>query len=84
MNKKERLLQGSVAGLFAVVCVLFFQFLVSDHLFAKEQMVSMAGLPEVLSGYWGKPAWLACSLAKILTSVLVPVGGGAILITLVL
>lgn len=84
MNKKERLLQGSVAGLFAVVCVLFFQFLVSDHLFAKEQVVSIAGLPEVLSGYWGKPAWLACSLAKILTSVLVPVGGGAIQITLVL
>ena len=84
MSKKERLLQGSVAGLFALSCILFFQFFDSDLLFRKEQMVNMASLPEVLSGYWGKPAWLACSLARTLTSLFVPVGGGAALIAVVL
>ena len=84
MNKKERLLQESVAGLFALLCILFFQFFDPDRLFLKEQMVSITSLPEVLSGYWGKPAWLACSLARTLTSLLVPVGGGAVLIALVL
>ena len=58
MNKKERLLQESVAGLFALLCILFFQFFDPDRLFLKEQMVSITSLPEVLSGYWGKPAWL--------------------------
>ena len=84
MDKKEKLLQKRVAGLFALLCVIFFQFFDSDHLFLKEEMVSVASLPEVLVGYWGKPAWLACSMAKVLTSLFVPVGGGAVLITAVL
>lgn len=84
MDKKEKLLQKRVAGLFALLCVIFFQFFDSDHLFLKEEVVSVASLPEVLVGYWGKPAWLACSMAKVLTSLFVPVGGGAVLITAVL
>lgn len=84
MDKKEKLLQRRVAGLFALLCVIFFQFFDSDHLFLKEEVVSVTSLPEVLVGYWGKPAWLACSMAKILTSLFVPVGGGAVLITAVL
>ena len=80
MDKKEKLLQKRVAGLFALLCVIFFQFFDSDHLFLKEEVVSVASLPEVLVGYWGKPAWLACSMAKVLTSLFVPVGGGAVLI----
>ena len=56
MDKKEKLLQKRVAGLFALLCVIFFQFFDSDHLFLKEEMVSVASLPEVLVGYWGKPA----------------------------
>ena len=78
MDKKEKLLQKRVAGLFALLCVIFFQFFDSDHLFLKEEVVSVASLPEVLVGYWGKPAWLACSMAKVLTSLFVPVGGGAV------
>lgn len=69
MDKKEKLLQKRVAGLFALLCVIFFQFFDSDHLFLKEEVVSVASLPEVLVGYWGKPAWLACSMAKVLTSI---------------
>ena len=71
MDKKEKLLQKRVAGLFALLCVIFFQFFDSDHLFLKEEVVSVASLPEVLVGYWGKPAWLACSMAKVLTSLFV-------------
>ena len=37
MDKKEKLLQKRVAGLFALLCVIFFQFFDSDHLFLKEE-----------------------------------------------
>ena len=84
MDKKEKLLQKRVAGLFALLCVIFFQFFDSDHLFLKEEVLIVASLPEVFFCYWVKPAWLACSMAKVLTSLFVPVGGGAVLITAVL
>lgn len=59
MDKKEKLLQKRVAGLFALLCVIFFQFFDSDHLFLKEEVVSVASLPEVLVGYWGNlHGWL--------------------------
>ncbi|MCD8267985.1 MAG: DUF6057 family protein [Parabacteroides sp.] len=82
MDKREKLFREIVTGVFVLSCVIFFQFFYSDHLFLKEEVVSFNNLPETLSGYLGKPAWLACSLAKILSSAFVP--GGAFLIAVVL
>ncbi len=44
MDKKEKLLQKRVAGLFALLCVIFFQFFDSDHLFLKEEAGSVGRL----------------------------------------
>lgn len=84
MDKREKLFREIVTGVFVLSCVIFFQFFYSDHLFLKEEVVSFNNLPETLAGYLGKPAWLACSLAKILSSAFVPGGGGAFLIAVVL
>lgn len=84
MGKKEKLLQGVVTGVFVLSCITFFQFFGSDHLFEKEQVVNLSSLSGAMSECLGKPAWLACSLAKILSSLLVPIGGGALLVTSIL
>ena len=84
MNKKERLLQGVITGIFVLSCVVFFQFFDSGHLFDKEPVVDLSSLSAVVSESLDKPAWLARSLAKTLLSLLVPVGGGALLLTMIL
>lgn len=84
MNKRERLLQGVITGIFVLSCVTFFQFFDSGHLFDKEQVVGLSFLSEAVSECMDKPAWLACALAKTLLSLLVPVGGGALLLTIIL
>ena len=76
MNKKERLLQGVITGIFLFSCVIFFQFFDTDHLFDKEPIVNLSSLSVVVSESLDKPAWLARSLAEILSSLLVPIGGG--------
>lgn len=84
MSKKEKLLQGVVTGVFVLSCIIFFQFFGSEHLFEKEQVADLSSLSGAVSECQGKPALLACSLAKILSSLMVPIGGGALLITLIL
>ena len=84
MNKKERLLQGVITGIFLFSCVIFFQFFDTDHLFDKEPIVNLSSLSVAVSESLDKPAWLARSLAEILSSLLVPIGGGPLLIALIL
>lgn len=84
MSKKENLLQVVVVGIFVLSCITFFQFFGSDHLFGKEQVVNLSSLPAAVSECLGKPAWLACSLAKILSSLFIPIGGGGLLVTIIL
>lgn len=84
MDKRERLLLGVITGIFALSCIVFFQFFGSGHLFGKEQVVNLASLPSTVSECLNKPAWLACSLAEVLSSLLVPIGGGPLLVTVVL
>lgn len=84
MGKEEKRLQGFVTGIFVLLCVIFFQFFSSDHLFQKEEIVSLVDLPGVLSTYLAKPAWLSCSLSRITNSLFIPIGGGAFSLTIVL
>lgn len=84
MDKRERLLQGVITGIFVLACIIFFQFFDAGHLFDKEQVVGLSFLSDAVSECMDKPAWLACSLAKILSSLLVPIGGGPLLITIIL
>lgn len=81
---KETRVQIAVIGVFALSCIVFFQFYCSDHLFLKEQMSGSAALSETISMYMDKPAWLAVSLADILSSWFIPIGGGAFLLTFAL
>lgn len=84
MDKRERLLQGVITGIFVLACIIFFQFFDAGHLFDKEQVVGLSFLSDAVSECMDKPAWLACSLAKILSSLLVPIGGGPLLVTIIL
>lgn len=84
MNMKETRVQMAVAGIFAISCLVFFQYYCSEHLFLKEQVASSASLSETIVGYMDKPAWLAVSLADMLSSWFIPIGGGAFLLTAVL
>lgn len=81
---KETRVQIAVIGVFALSCIVFFQFYCSDHLFLKEQMSGSVVLSETISRYIDKPAWLAVSLADILSSWFIPIGGGAFLLTFAL
>lgn len=80
---KETHVKMAVAGVFAISCIVFFQYYCSEHLFLKEQVASLESLPEIV-GYMDKPAWLAVFLSDILSSWFIPIGGGAFLLTVVL
>lgn len=84
MSKKKGLVQGVVAGILVLLCFLFFQFIVPSHLFLKEQVASLPFLFGSIAGYLDKPAWLACFLGDYLSALFIPMGGGALLITLIL
>lgn len=81
---KESYLGSLVTGIFVLSCFIYFQFLCSDQLFQKEHVVSLMDLPEMLSMELDKPAWLACFLGLLFSSLLLPVGAGALMITVVL
>lgn len=84
MNQKEARMQMAVIGVFALSCVIFFNYFCSDYLFLKEHISGSIGVAELFSTYSDKPAWLAVSLADKLSSWFIPIGGGAFLLTVVL
>lgn len=81
---KESYLSCLVAGIFVLSCFIYFQFLSSDHLYQKEHVVSLTNLSEAMSTSLEKPAWLACLFGILISSLLLPVGAGALMITAVL
>lgn len=81
---KERCLSSLVAGIFVLSCFIYFQFLSSEHLYQKEHVVGLTNLPDALSASLDKPAWLACFFGILISSLLLPVGAGALMITAIL
>lgn len=80
MGRKGNVLQGAIVGTFVLLCILFFRYFDSGHLFDKE-LIGSGCLSDTMAECWGKPALLTCMLTKTLLSLLLPVGGGAVLIT---
>lgn len=83
MGNKRIIFQGAMVGAFVLLCIAFFRYFDSGHLFDKEQLTDSFCLSDTLPDCWGKPALLTCALSKTLLSLLLPVGGGAFLITAV-
>lgn len=83
-REKDIGLELLIAGLFAICCFSFFQFVIPYHLFQKEQTQLFLFTADYFLAYLDKPAWLARYAGDFLTQFYYLRGGGPIVLTLVL
>lgn len=84
MTKREGLIKSGTIGLFAIVCMAFFQFYYPYHLFFKEQMQLFLFTSDYSLSYLNKSAALSCYLGDFFTQFFYLRGGGPLVISLIL